>query len=64
MGEYLEFNVEGLGKIRISTEHGWQCGTVTDGYSFFIDYGDGFMGGVLSKRNAEKMARMILAKST
>lgn len=58
---YLEFNVNGAGKLRISDTDKWKCGGEY-GFSIGVEWGRfGFAGGTMPKEEARKMAKHILS---
>jgi len=57
---YLYFTVNGAGDIRISTHCKYQC-ALREGFMFGVEWGKhGFVGGLLSKEDAKKLAEHIL----
>jgi hypothetical protein len=60
ISEYKYFEVIGAGKIQISNSAKWSCGG-KKGFSFGVEWGKhGVVGGVLSKKEAIKLAEHIL----
>lgn len=57
---YLNFRVNGAGKIQITEDCQYSCGG-EEGFSFGVEWGiHGFSGGVLPKDEAKKLAEHIL----
>lgn len=58
--DYVDYEVIGAGKLRISTSCTWQCGN-KQGFSFGVEWGrNGYAGGVISKDDAVMLARHII----
>jgi len=57
---YIDYDVKGAGNIRISKSADSSCGGV-DGFSIGVEWGKfGYVGGVISRDEAIRMAKHIL----
>ena len=58
--DYVDYEVIGAGKLRISKTCTWQCG-FKEGFNVGVEWGKhGFAGGVISKEDAIIMTRHII----